>query len=306
MDRKFHFIQLKYKWFIRAAGSLAALILCLSLNPEPQLLQVTFLGDVMLGRGVYKASTRVKNWEPFRELAPLITNTDILAANLESPLTIAPVVTGGYALCAPPSQVEALQKASFDLVTFVNNHTLDCGESGRSQTLLTLKSFGIQVVDHIPDVAYITSHGHKLAFLALDDVTRPLDLAPVTPAIQLAKEQSDIVIVSIHWGNEYQAAPSTRQHTLAAILARAGADVVIGHHPHVIQPMEVINRGNDTVPTLVFYSLGNALFDQYGMADTRTGKAVVLVFGPSGSLLYSTRQFEIDPNKGIIRRLIPE
>lgn len=306
MDRKFHFSQLNYKWIIRAVGSLAALILLLTINPEPQLLQVTFLGDIMLGRGVYKASTRVKNWEPFRELAPLINNTDILAANLESPLTIAPVVTGGYALCAPPSQVEVLRQASFDLVTFVNNHTLDCGESGRAQTLLTLKAFDLRVVDQIPDVEYITSHGHRLAFLALDDVTRPLDLSPVAPIIQLAKEQSDMVIVSIHWGNEYQAAPSTRQHTLAATLARAGADVIIGHHPHVIQPMEVIDRGKDRTPTLVFYSLGNALFDQYGMSDTRTGEAVTLVFGPSGTLLYSTRQFELDPNKGIIRKLVLE
>jgi poly-gamma-glutamate synthesis protein (capsule biosynthesis protein) len=296
---------MKNRWIIRAAGSLAALILLLTVNPEPQLLQVTFLGDVMLGRGVYQASTRINSWQPFHELAPLIKNTDILAANLESPLTIAPVVTGGYALCASPSQVEALRQASFDLVTFVNNHTLDCGESGRSQTILTLQAFGIQVVDQIPDVEYITSHGRKLAFVALEDVTHPLDLTSAISSIQSADVQADSVIVSIHWGNEYQAAPSTRQHTLANSLARAGADIIIGHHPHVIQPMQVIDRGKDQSPTLVFYSLGNAIFDQHGLADTRTGEAVTLIFGPSNSLMYSTRLFELDPNRGIILKLIP-
>jgi poly-gamma-glutamate synthesis protein (capsule biosynthesis protein) len=259
----------------------------------------------MLGRGVYKASTRVKDWQPFRELSPVIKNADILAANLESPLTIAPVITSGYALCAPPTQVEALKQASFTLVTFANNHTGDCGETGRVQTVQTVRAFGIRVAEPAPYVEYMNSHGRRLAFIALDDVTRPMDQPAALAAIHAAKEKSDIIFVSIHWGNEYQAAPSTHQRTLAAKLANAGASVIIGHHPHVIQPMEVIKGGENKTPTLVFYSLGNALFDQYGMADTRTGEAVSLVFGPSGSLIYSTRQFELDPNNGTIRKLLP-
>lgn len=284
---------------------LAALILLLSIHPEPRLLQITFLGDVMLGRGVNKASLRIKDWQPFRELLPIIKNTDILAANLESPLTIAPVVTKGYALCAPPVQVETLRNTSFDLVTFANNHTLDCGQTGRSQTLLTLRAFGIRAVEPAPYVEYVSMRDRRLAFVALDDVTRPIDQSAVINTIHKAKNQAGIVIVSIHWGNEYQPAPSTRQRSLAAMLAKAGADVIIGHHPHVIQPMEIINRGTDKTPALVFYSLGNAIFDQYGLEDTRTGQAVSLVFGPSGSLMYSVRQFELDPKKGSILRLLP-
>lgn len=305
MDRKFHFDKIRSQWIIRAAGSLAALFFLIAMAPEPQLLQVTFLGDVMLGRGVYKASTRVVDWQPFRELTPVIKNADILAANLESPLTIAPVVTGGYALCAPPTQVETLRQASFDLVTFANNHTGDCGDTGRVQTVQTVRAFGIRVGEPAPHVEYMNSHGHRLAFIALDDVTRPLEQPVALAAIHTAREQSDIVIVSIHWGNEYQAAPSTRQRTLAANLANAGASVIIGHHPHVIQPVQVFTVGEDKARVPVFYSLGNALFDQYGMADTRTGEAVSLVFGPADSLIYSVRQFEIDPNKGTIRKLLP-
>jgi poly-gamma-glutamate capsule biosynthesis protein CapA/YwtB (metallophosphatase superfamily) len=305
VDRKFHFSQININRIIRAAGTLAALILLLSINPEPQLVEVTFLGDVMLGRGVYQAATRLKDWQPFRELAPLLRNTDILAANLESPLTIAPVVTSGYALCAPPTQVEALQQAEFNLVTLANNHTLDCGETGRAQTIVTLRANGIRAVEPAPYVEYITVRGRTLAFLALDDVTRPLDPAAAAAAVHSAKDRVDFVIVSIHWGNEYQVSPTSRQNNLAEELARAGADVIIGHHPHVIQPVEIIRRGNGLNPVPVLYSLGNAIFDQGGLADTRTGEAVSLVFGPSGSLLYSIRKFELDPNRGTIRKLLP-
>ncbi len=284
---------------------MAALILLLLLHPEPVMLQVTFLGDVMLGRGVNRASSRISDWQPFRELMPVIKNADILAANLESPLTIAPVVTKGYALCAPPAQIETLRNASFDLVTFANNHTLDCGQTGRSQTLLTLRAFGIRAVEPVPYVEFVSARNHRLAFIALDDVTRPVDQAAAINAIRDAKKRADAVIISIHWGNEYQAAPSTRQRSLAAKLAKAGADVIIGHHPHVIQPMEIIDRGNDDAPALVFYSLGNAIFDQYGMEDTRTGQAVSLIFRPSGSIMYIVQQFELDPNRGTILRLLP-
>lgn len=305
MDRKFHFNQITFHWMVRAAGTLAALILLLSIHPEPLLIEVTFLGDVMLGRGVYTASTRVKNWQPFHELTPVIRNTDLLAANLESPLTIAPVVTTGYALCAPPAQVEALRGAAFSLVTLANNHSLDCGETGRLQTTLTLRSFGIRAVEPAPYVEYVSLRGRRLAFVALDDVTRPLDPAAASVAVRAAKEMADYVIISIHWGNEYQANPSTRQRDLAEGLVRAGADVIIGHHPHVIQPVEFIRPGQNQKNVPVFYSMGNAIFDQRGLADTRTGEAVTLVFGPSGSLIYRIRQFELDPNRGTIRKLLP-
>jgi len=259
----------------------------------------------MLGRGVYRASTRVSDWQPFRELMPIIKNADILAANLESPLTIAPVVTRGYALCAPPAQVETLRDASFDLVTFANNHTLDCGQTGRSQTLLTLRAFGIRAVEPAPYVEFVNARNRRLAFIALDDVTRPIDQPAAINAIRDVKSRADTVIISIHWGNEYQAAPSTRQRSLAAMLSKAGADVIIGHHPHVIQPLEIIDRGKDKTPTLVFYSLGNAIFDQYGLEDTRTGQVISLIFGPSGSITYAIRQFKLDPKRGTILQLLP-
>jgi gamma-polyglutamate biosynthesis protein CapA len=296
---------LKQTLLIRAAGFLAALFFFLILSPEPQIVQITFLGDVMLGRGINQAASRTTNWQPFMKLRPVIRWADILAANLESPLTTSPVVTSGYALCAPPERAEALQAASFDLVTLANNHTLDCGDAGITQTQSTLQFYGIQSAGPISEPVFFNSHGEKLAFMALDDISSPVDLSRVIPLVESTAHKADGVIISIHWGSEYQSAPSSRQRNMATALANAGADVIIGHHPHVIQPMEKLLRDNGKPPTLVFYSLGNALFDQHGLPDTRTGEAVNLMFGPGGTIRYSINTFEIDPIKGVIRGVLP-
>ncbi len=285
---------------------LAALIFISNLAPEPQIFRITFLGDVMLGRGIETAADRSKDWQPFRDLEPVIRWSDVLAANLESPLTIAPSQTTGFMLCARPSMVSTLKDASFDLVTLANNHILDCGESGLDQTRLTLASYGIYTAGPDAQPVYINLRGRLAGFIALDDVSRPVDVPVVLPVVEAASRQADPLIVSIHWGSEYQPSPAPRQRALASMLAQAGADVIIGHHPHVVQPMEFLARGDNLPPAIVFYSLGNALFDQHGLPDTRTGALVNLNFGPGGVLLYSVDTFEIDPVNGTIRKLNPQ
>ncbi len=289
----------------RAASLLAALIILTGVVPEPYIVRLVFLGDVMLGRGVEQAANRAADWQPFNALAPLITSAEVLAANLESPLTTAPVETQGYMLCASPGQGNVLRKASFDLVTLANNHRLDCGQAGADQTQVVLRELGILSAGPNTDVVYTDSHGVRLAFLALDDVLSPLDTMKVRPILENAEKQADLVIVSIHWGSEYQPAPSNRQRGLAAELIAAGADVIIGHHPHVIQPFEILYRGAKNSPIPVYFSLGNALFDQHGLPDTRAGQAAILDIGPGNTLRYSSRYFEIDPVHGIISVLLP-
>lgn len=293
------------KKVLRAAGLLAALVFVTNLAPEPQLFRITFLGDVMLGRGIQIAADRSKDWHPFRELEPITRWSDVLAANLESPLTIAPPQTDGYMLCARPNMVSALQNASFDLLTLANNHILDCGQTGMEQTRLTLSSLGIHPVGPDPQPVYINLRGRLAGFIALDDVSRAVDVPTVLPLVEDTARMADPLIVSIHWGSEYQPTPAPRQRALASMLANAGVDVIIGHHPHVIQPMEFLPRGTDQPPTLVFYSLGNALFDQHGLPNTRTGALVNLNFGPGGAMLYSVEIFEIDPVKGLILPINP-
>lgn len=290
----------------RAAVLLAALICFITPACESQYLRITFLGDVMLGRGIDQAAGRTEDWRPFTQLTPVIDQADILAANLESPLTDAPAVTGGYLLCAPPRHAEALKAASFDLVTVANNHIADCGTAGTRQTLSILRSAGITVAGPDAEPVYLTVRGRKLAFIALDDVSRPVDESRAEEVIRKAALRSDLVLLSIHWGGEYQPAPSSRQRALARQLVQAGADIIIGHHPHVIQPMERISRASGKFDALVFYSLGNALFDQHGLPDTRRGAGVTLIFGVDGIPRYSVFMFEIDPARGVITRFLPD
>jgi poly-gamma-glutamate synthesis protein (capsule biosynthesis protein) len=162
-----------------------------------------------------------------------------------------------------------LRLGGFDLVSLANNHSLDAGASGRAETLGTLNAAGIAgVVERNAGVLVSRGGPHPslgYQLLALDDTVAPLDVEATGRAVAAAAQQAELVVVSVHWGGEYQAAPSPRQRAIARALAQAGADLVVGHGPHVLQPVE--REGE----TLVAYSLGNLLFDQPYPADCRWG-----------------------------------
>ena len=243
---------------------------------EGPTLTLALVGDVMLGRGVAQALDG--DWEAaFAEVRPWLDGAELTFANLESPLTTAPQVSDGYDLRAPPEAAAALRAAGFDVVSLANNHALDAGEAGLAETVATLNVTGIaglvnwetdNVVHWSPPYSfthYSSTHLPIYYFLACDDSAVPLDLEAVAEAVTAAAEQADLVIVSIHWGGEYQAAPSPRQRAVARTLAGAGAGLIVGHGPHVLQRVEWVGE------TLVAYSLGNFLFDQPYPADCRQG-----------------------------------
>jgi poly-gamma-glutamate synthesis protein (capsule biosynthesis protein) len=238
-------------------------------------------GDVMLGRGVARALDG--EWEAaFAQVRPWLAGDGPLVqrvlsvVNLESPLTVAPQVRRGHDLRAPPAAVAALREAGIDAVSLANNHALDAGPKGLRETKEALRAAGIaawtEQATRVP-CAGIGSWvgfgsvvpGPICAGLAFDDSVRPLDLETAVGAVSAAARQAEIVIVSIHWGGEYQAAPSARQQAIAQALAEAGADVIAGHGPHVPQRIEWVGE------TLVAYSLGNFLFDQLWPEDCTWG-----------------------------------
>ena len=229
----------------------------------------------MLGRGVAQALDG--DWDAaFDDVQPWLARADLAFANLESPLTTAPFVPpsggmgGRYDLRAPPEAVAALRAAGFDVVSLANNHALDAGAVGLSQAMATLEQAGIiGVVDAGP--VYPSTHLPMYCFLALDDSVEPLDVHAAALAVTAAADEGGLVIVSVHWGGEYQASPSPRQRAVARALADAGADLVIGHGPHVLQRVEWVGE------TLVAYSLGNFLFDQPYPADCRWGAVLRVV-----------------------------
>jgi poly-gamma-glutamate synthesis protein (capsule biosynthesis protein) len=286
-----------------AAGSspiLAApprLIVTPTPTPTPLSGDVTLalLGDINLGRGVYP------NADTFTYLKPVLESTDLAMANLESPLTTKPVVTKSpYALCTKPERAKYLADASFDILSFANNHDLDCGLSGRKETLTTLKQYGLDAIPPGAVTIYREVNGVKLAFIAIN-ATWAFDRQALLDAISAARSQGNVVVISIHWGDEYFAQPNRFQKTLAKQVAEAGASLIWGHHPHVLQPVEWIdvpcsplNPSKICRQTLVLYSLGNALFDQYSLPDTRRSALMMVHLNKDGVQEFHAIPFVID------------
>lgn len=278
--------------------------LCLTLpcEPAPPTLTLAFVGDVMLGRGVAQALDG--DWDAaFVDVQPWLAQADLAFANLESPLTTAPFalssdgMVGRYDLRAPPDAVAALRAAGFDVVSLANNHALDAGAVGLSQAMATLEQAGIiGVVDTGP--VYPSTHLPVYCFLALDDSVEPLDVYAAAEAVTAAADEGGLVIVSVHWGGEYQASPSPRQRTVARALADAGAGLVIGHGPHVLQRVEWLGE------TLVAYSLGNFLFDQPYPADCRWG--AVLRVAVQGDRIVAVDALPTVAQRGRVRRAASE
>jgi poly-gamma-glutamate synthesis protein (capsule biosynthesis protein) len=246
---------------------------------------IVFVGDVMLGRDV--ATALEGDWPAaFAGVRPWLAEADLAFANLESPLTTAPYAGGRFDLRAPPEAIAALTFAGFDFVSLANNHALDGGTAGLLETIATLdragilaivdsgiRVFGDSEVERFPtaEIPNLRITNLRIAVLAFSDTGQPLD----TTTVARAAAETDLVMVSMHWGAEYY--PVTeRQRALSQELVAAGADLIIGHGPHVLQPVEGIDGA------LVAFSLGNFLFDQ-PFPDTRQG-AILRITVDRGSI----------------------
>lgn len=268
--------------------------------PVENSFSLAFLGDVMLGRGVAQAHAGSERpWGlALKAINPQLAAADLALANLESPLTSKPLLAAGYDLRAPEASAEVLSAAGLDLVSLANNHALDAGQAGLSDTRSSLQAAGVGWIGPQSQVVFRRVQGQRLAFLAFEDVTAPLDLVAVKQAVRRAHAQADWVIVAMHWGGEYRPAPDARQEQLAQALADAGADVVWGQHPHVLQRLDWVQGVGRSRLTLVIYSLGNALFDQVEPLDGRRGALLLLRFGANRIESIHALPFLIDPLQG--------
>ena len=263
-----------------------------------QIVTLALLGDISLARGVQPEA------DSFSALAAQLNSADLALANLESPLdpqwtpSEQNPSTPAYNLCAPAERAELLKGWGLDLLSLANNHAFDCSPDGLTQTVAALGSqnlIGIRsssIDGTMSSPYYRNVNGLSLAFLAFDDVTQPIDIEAAAAEVQTAKNQGALVVVSVHWGAEYQAGASPRQKEVAKALAKAGAVLIWGHHPHVLQPSEWLQTENGS--TLVFYSLGNALFDQYGLADTSRSALILVTLDAQGINEVQVVPFEID------------
>lgn len=263
------------------------LLLLLLLLPSAAQSEVIIqaVGDIMLG-GRWERSVAANNYfHPFENIAPELRAGDITLANLEMPLTRRgrEQTNKKYRFRARPEAAYALKKAGINVVTLANNHIMDYGVPGLADTLASLMRAGIESVGASGDLAtawmpLITEiKGVRVAILGYSYTlpeqfwaarnrpgTSPLREKPVMADIAAAKEQADIVIVTVHWGEEGTTRLRDYQPKFARMMIDAGADAVIGHHPHILQGIERYKRG------IIFYSLGNFAFAHKSRIADRT------------------------------------
>lgn len=240
---------------------------------EELLLQA--VGDLMLG-GRWEAQMARDGYRyPFARLAGELRKGDLTLANLEAPLTRRgeEYRDKRFRFRVDPAAAAALRWAGITTVTLANNHSMDFGMTGLRDTIACLDKAGIGWCGAGADLAeagqvrFFALKGKTVALLAVSLTlpeqfwatqrsggTMPLQERRLREAITAARRQADIVLVTVHWGEEGTARLRPCQPRLARMMIDSGADVVIGHHPHVVQGVERYGRG------LIFYSLGNFVF----------------------------------------------
>lgn len=216
----------------------------------------------------------------FAEVAGELQGADLAIGNLEGAIGTRPAAGVGIPLLLPAEAPARLAAAGFDLLSLANNHSLDAGSTGLDGTRRALQAAGIDPLGN-GRVVMREVAGRTFAFVGWNDLGSPSEEELVVKVRQ-ADGEADHVIVIVHWGREYQRTPVLPQRELAQRLLDAGADIILGSHPHVVQPLEVrAPPGSKDDARLVAYSLGNFVFDQ-GWEDTAEGLGLRLLFDAEG------------------------
>ena len=216
---------------------------------------------------------------PFANVVDIFENDDFTLANLEGPLIeegVGEPLQKDFVFRGPPAYTAILTENSVEAVTLANNHALDYGFEGRSATMEALKEAGVSYGAREQSVLYTTESGLTIGVYC-DDFA--FDRAHIADSIASLRERgAEIVVCAFHWGEEQVYEPAQNEIDWGHIAIDAGADIVAGHHPHVLQPVEYYKNG------VIFYSLGNFSFG--GNANPTDTDSVILqqeVFrGPDG------------------------
>ncbi|MGE0646204.1 MAG: CapA family protein [Nitrospira sp.] len=236
-------------------------------------LKIAFCGDIMLGAEVahYMGRSTVTQW--LKEVSPVWEDADLLIGNLESPCVVHanPIESEHPELMfhAQASRLQELADAGFSAVTLANNHILNCGPAGLSETVENIKKVGLyhtgaglNLIEALQP-AFIPVRGKTVGLVAFcygppagksSPGVAPCDPSLMRKALTAARANADIVIAALHDGLEYSDVPPSKTRSRFRFLAENGADIVIGHHPHVLQGLE----WHGTTP--IAYSLGDFLF----------------------------------------------
>jgi poly-gamma-glutamate synthesis protein (capsule biosynthesis protein) len=245
-----------------------------------------FVGDIMLSRAIGSIMVKKNDWSyPFLHMGDYLQDADLTFGNLEGPISDRGTRVGSiYSFRADPRVVEGLTFAGFDVVSVANNHMWDYSRDAYNDTLSILEKNDIGHAGGGNDFTQAHTaivkdmNGTKVAFLAYTNLlpqflgkidAKPSvafpDEAQMVSDIALAKRRADIVVVSFHFGDEYATTHNAYQENIAHAAVDAGASLVVGHHPHVVEDVEQYKG------VYILYSLGNFVFDQNFSDDTKRG-----------------------------------
>lgn len=237
-------------------------------SPRPSPVTITIVGDMMFDRYVRKLMNAYDEQYPFEKIH---LDADIVVGNLEGTITEHESVASfsNLRFTFDPKVADLLKKNNFTAVSLANNHSRDFGYKGYESTINFLKDAGIGYFgdwENYDNLSYIKEiKGKKIEFIGFHEFSyRNFERVLAT----VASSTADFTIVFPHWGVEYEKEPSTLQKTWAHKFIDAGADAVIGGHPHVIQTIEWYKEKP------IVYSMGNFIFDQYTDTETKKGMMV--------------------------------
>lgn len=229
-------------------------------------------GDIIPARSVNNNVVTRNDFKwPYEKTYEFLKSGDITLVNLETPIIDnCPTTTEGMIFCGDSKNIEGLVYAGVDVANLANNHSGNHGMGGLDFTRELLHRNNI-VTDGNEEIGYKDIRGIKFAFLGFEEVpgSDPLpnhvDDKLLVQKIHEAQKTADIIVVSFHWGDEYTPQPNARQQEIAHETIDAGADVVIGNHPHWIQPFEIYKN------KFIMYAHGNFIFDQMWSHKTELG-----------------------------------
>jgi poly-gamma-glutamate synthesis protein (capsule biosynthesis protein) len=257
--------------------------------PQETPIRMGFVGDVMMNRGVeqkIRAEGGADFRFPFLRISEALQKYDILFGNLEGPISDQGEKVGSiYSFRMDLRAMDGLTFAGFDVMSVANNHMGDWTKRAMKDTFVRLKDAGIIAVGggmteneaYAPQ--FINKSGTRIGFVAFSEFGKGylegddnvpgiaiIEKSRVIKSVKDARNKADIVVMSFHFGAEYQDTPTAFQKEIARAAIDAGADLVVGHHPHVLQPLEKYHGG------YIKYSLGNFVFDQYFSESTMTSE----------------------------------
>ncbi len=265
-------------------------------TPEPaKSVSILFTGDMMFDRFIRTMSERIGGDFIFSCIYHVLAEADFALGNLEGPITEHESISEGsipgspenYRFTFPPSTAELLKRHTFEVVNIGNNHIGDFGREGMRSTRAYLDSAGVAHFGGVAGdepVLRKDAEGVALSFISYNQFGGGSSEV-VAEKIREERSAGRVPIVYTHWGEEY--VPSTdAMRKSARLFAESGAALVIGSHPHIVQEHEYIGD------TLVYYSLGNFIFDQHRRKDTTAGLAV-LVHISEGMVRPSVTEFPV-------------